>query len=212
MTMSSMAQEKSVPRGQWRLTLLILLAAAPVVVAMVMYFANIGVPQARTNKGELMIPVITPEASQIEFSPSEQDLLRQTDGHQRWVLLLVGGSAPVCDARCVEARYLIRQVNVALGKEADRVAHLWLQPLIQESEPAVAKGDRDRVEDPALLRKRIELAPLFDEAKARGLPLNPWDILIMDPIGNIMMHYGPAHTGHDMLDDLKRLLRVSKIG
>ncbi|WP_197685638.1 hypothetical protein [Vreelandella subglaciescola] len=36
-------------------------------------------------------------------------------------------------------------------------------------------------------------------------------IVLVDPFGNVMMHYGPEHSGKDMLKDLKHLLKLSKV-
>jgi hypothetical protein len=31
-------------------------------------------------------------------------------------------------------------------------------------------------------------------------------------MGNVMMQYGPEHSGKDMLEDLKHLLKLSRFG
>jgi len=37
-------------------------------------------------------------------------------------------------------------------------------------------------------------------------------ILVVDPLGNMMMYYHAENTGKDMLTDIKRMLKVSKLG
>ena len=37
-------------------------------------------------------------------------------------------------------------------------------------------------------------------------------VFMVDPIGNIILRYGPNNSPRDMLDDLKRLLKASQIG
>jgi hypothetical protein len=43
-------------------------------------------------------------------------------------------------------------------------------------------------------------------------PVQQPRILVVDPFGNIIMHYGSEHTGKEMLKDLKQLLKLSQIG
>jgi hypothetical protein len=37
-------------------------------------------------------------------------------------------------------------------------------------------------------------------------------LYIVDPLGNLMMRHDATHTSKDLLDDLKKLLRLSHIG
>jgi hypothetical protein len=37
-------------------------------------------------------------------------------------------------------------------------------------------------------------------------------LLLVDPLGNIMMRYPEGIPGGDVLDDLKHLLKISRIG
>ncbi len=198
-------------KGQWRLTAMIILASAPLIVAMWMYFSGFGIPQSTTNKGDLLLPVITPEHSGIEFSADEEEQLLQAGGQRKWLLVVVAADSEVCDERCIESRYLARQVNVALGKEAARVGRVLVAENLHDWR--VSEELQEKVADDRLLSKGgISQASLSTAVRQAGYSLQAWDILVMDPLGNIMMRYGEAHSGKDMLEDLKRLLKVSKIG
>lgn len=176
-------------QGRGRLILIALFAIAgiPALAAAWMVFSGVGIPEGRSNHGDLVWPVV--EAADFSLAPetlASRDLL-QEDGRPRWLLLRLNTLPDAaCDARCEESAWLAGQVNIALGKYAARVGRLDLTA--QQS---------DRIQ--ALLAER-------------GVAAEPWDLLVMDPNGNVMLRYGAEHEGRDMLDDLKKLLKISKIG
>jgi hypothetical protein len=43
-------------------------------------------------------------------------------------------------------------------------------------------------------------------------PTQAPQLLLVDPLGNIMMRYPASVPGGDVLDDLKHLLKISRIG
>jgi hypothetical protein len=49
-------------------------------------------------------------------------------------------------------------------------------------------------------------------APAGAVAFNSQRVYLIDPLGNVMMFYGPAAKPKGMLEDLKRLLRLSSIG
>ena len=59
------------------------------------------------------------------------------------------------------------------------------------------------------------LQPAAGKTPAWPAGINPEQqprILLIDPFGNVMMHYGREHTGKQLLKDLKHLLKLSQIG
>ncbi|MBK8971042.1 MAG: hypothetical protein IPM37_06605 [Hahellaceae bacterium] len=196
--------------GQWKLLMIFAVALVPLVVAAVMYFAKIGLPVGTTNHGLLILPPLTEEDHGLIVRGSEIPQVLQIDGRRKWLILILGqmpSENPIepCNEACREALYLARQVNVALGKDADRVGRMLLSTV-----PVTLPQT-----DSALLQQTLteqayqHLSARMHEARQS---LNPWEILIMDPFGNIMMHYPGKIDGRGVLDDLRRLLKVSKIG
>ena len=102
-----------------------------------------------------------------------------------------------------------RQINVALGREAGRVEHL-----IALGAPA----SEDLLERFAQEYPRLEQARLDRDAYARSLSVHPegWregpQLWLIDPLGRVVLHQDPAAPGKQLLDDLKHLLKVSKVG
>lgn len=194
-------------RGQYKLLALIFLAAAPVAIAAYMYFAQVGLPASTTNKGNFIIPPLSSELLGIDQLHKETAAFQQLDGHRKWVILLVAKG--LCEQRCEQALYNARQVNIALGKDSDRVGRLLLFT------EADVQLENVLAEHPELVRQSVNqdrVDELIAAVAAHDLSLENYDMLLMDPLGNIMMHYKADQDGRDLLDDLKRLLKVSKIG
>ncbi len=208
--MEDLGQERVEPApgsGRMKLIVIIMLSAAPVIIAAVMYFGNVGVPSSTTNKGHLIIPPVSEDLLGVHPLQQQEATFQQLDGNHKWLILVVGDSP--CEAACQQALYISRQVNIALGKNAERVSRLLvtthqdsgLQSLLPEH-PGLVIQDVSQEQ----VNRMIETVAEHD------VLLESYDLLLMDPLGNIMMHYGWRQEGRDLLDDLKRLLKVSKIG
>ncbi len=115
-----------------------------------------------------------------------------------------------CRVHCSETLYLARQVNVALGKNADRVQRLLLVSLESVGEAGLYQ------DYPGMLVRHVDLTGLSGliEQVAPGTSSRPFDgsIFLVDPHGNVMMYYAPDQAGEALLKDLKHLLRLSNIG
>ena len=125
---------------------------------------------------------------------------------QRWTLLywLPAG----CDETCEQSLYYMRQVRLALGKDADRI-----QTLLATDEPPVQPlSDWLAREHTAMQLTEADaglsrfLAESFAAENAEG-----W-IYVIDPLGNLLMRYGSSSDPGNILDDLKHLLKLSRIG
>src|SRR5690606_32728026 len=114
-----------------------------------------------------------------------------------------------CEARCQEALLLTRQTRLALNDDLPRVQRLFL-----------ATGsccDRETLsrQHPDLIAARLEgagadellqILPAGSSAPAAGR------IYIIDPLGNLMMSYAPDAPHKALLEDMKKLLKLSHIG
>ncbi len=207
--MNEMLEEQTTTQSKGRLKLwgLIVIAAAPLVVASIMYFGHIGVPSDTTNHGTLILPPLQAEDWKLREVQLTDPGFIQYDGKSKWVMLVVGSGD--CSARCEEALYLTRQINVALGKEVDRVTRLLMVPEGTAGLEKALQGHESLVNQKF---EQEEFEGLQQALKDYDISLQGYDILLMDPLGNVMMHYTDTHSGKDILEDLKRLLKVSKIG
>jgi cytochrome oxidase Cu insertion factor (SCO1/SenC/PrrC family) len=102
-----------------------------------------------------------------------------------------------CADACRDALQQLRQLHVLLNRDAARVRRALLTEAVSGSAGAAAD----------LTRRfpRLELLSGNLAGLQRG-------IYVVDPIGNLVFHYPLEDTGAAVLDDLKRLLKVSQIG
>jgi len=120
----------------------------------------------------------------------------------RWSLLYVGRAD--CGAACQRALYDTRQVRLALNRDMSRVQRVFLA----EGEGIDAAFLRREHPDLLVVRAGPEAEPL-----RRLLPGADRDrVYLIDPLGNLMMWYGPDGDPKGMLIDLKRLLGLSHVG
>jgi cytochrome oxidase Cu insertion factor (SCO1/SenC/PrrC family) len=122
--------------------------------------------------------------------------LRDTAGQHvteavTWWLWVVTGEA--CDEDCQRALHQLRQLHVLLNRDAGRVQRALV----------TSAGARD--ERIAAGYPRLEFLSAEVSRMATG-------IYIVDPLGNLVLYYPMSEAGKPVLEDLKRLLRVSQIG
>lgn len=144
---------------------------------------------AATNKGVMLVPP-------VELGELKQQL------PEGWVIALPAPSG--CQQRCQQGLYAMNQLDIALGKETDRanpvVIYAEQHPFDLSQVPVVTGVDSP------------ELLALFNTLPSEQL-------FIIDPLGNIVLHY-PLYADEqkmrleakNLLADLRKLLKLSKIG
>ncbi|WP_210396984.1 hypothetical protein [Motiliproteus sediminis] len=165
------------------LWLLLLVALLPLVAAMVMYFGRIALPEGRVNHGQLV-----PDPTLLSADMLQTAAGKPWQGRGKWQLLQV---ADHCDQACNRWRHNLLQLHKALGRERGRVEPQW----VGVAAPPDAADDQ---------------APLVLTQPASEL-LKP-GIWLADPLGNLVLYYRFDQSPKGVLLDLKRLLKVSKVG
>jgi hypothetical protein len=192
-------------RRQRRLLIgLAVLFFAPLGLAFYLYYGH-GTwhPGGRTNAGDLIVPARPLPALSLPLMSSGDtgpNFLRH-----KWTLLYVD-SGP-CAERCRKRLYDTRQVRLALNRDMDRVQRVFI-------------ADPDCC-DPQFLSEQhadliaVKAGPAADPLLAllpdRG-DANAPRVYLIDPLGNLMMSYAAGTASKGMLEDLRRLLRLSSIG
>lgn len=191
------------PARPARAQIWILIAAffAPLLIAFVLYYGLDGWrPSGRTNHGELIDPprplAATPLTS-VTGAALDPQFLRD-----KWSLVYIGAGR--CEARCREALTLMRQTRLALGDDLARVQRVFLA-----TEPCCDRAYLD-AEHPGLIIAQMSagagsLIGQFPDAHSGR-------IYLVDPLGNLMMSYAADAPPKGLLDDLKKLLKLSHIG
>ena len=177
-------------RGRLQLVFLVMVAVVPMLLATSMYQLGFWVPEGRTYHGQL-----------IATGQSRADLGVKAD-ERRWQLLV---SAPSrCEADCQHLVYLARQVQIGLGRDAARASHALA------TSQALSVDYAEKLEREYAEIKRYPLEPVRYWQTMPGL--NEPQLWIVDPHGNLVLRYGAQVNGKDLLDDLRRLLKLSNIG
>jgi hypothetical protein len=186
--------------GRWKMLLVMLVCAAPVMASYFTYY--VVRPDGRRSFGELIDPQRTaPDATAIALDGSKANLLGLKG---QWTLLSVAGGA--CDAVCVHNLYLQRQLREGLGKEKDRVDWVWLVSDDAPVPPAIQPG----LKTATVLRLPAEqIASWLSPASGHALSEH---LYVIDPMGNWMMRFPAQLSNEDAPKakrDIERLLRAS---
>ncbi len=197
----------TVPRPTHARRMFLLLAAlflAPLAVSFYLYYASGWRPGGQVNRGELIAPARSLQSVSLvtaEGVNTDPQFLRG-----RWTLLYIGNGA--CDAQCRTALYTIRQVRLALAEKMDRVQRVFLY------RGSCCDSQFFATEHAGLIAANIdsqsgqELLQAFPDDGAALVG----HIYLVDPLGNLMMRYAPEVAAQGMIQDLKRLLKLSHIG
>jgi cytochrome oxidase Cu insertion factor (SCO1/SenC/PrrC family) len=184
----------------WQAWLLAALFFGPLAVAWVLYFDTGWRPGGMTNHGQLVQPAVslppaalpTPDGSRLDAS--------FLNGH--WTLVYVGRSP--CAETCRQALHDSRQTRIALGRLMDRLQRVYLYTGGTPDQAFMAAEHPDLV--------LASLAGPEGAALLQALPSADEGFWLVDPLGNAMMRYEPDAEPKGMLKDIKKLLRVSRIG
>jgi cytochrome oxidase Cu insertion factor (SCO1/SenC/PrrC family) len=197
-------KKRSQTRSRLTLLLIVALFVAPLLAAIWLYqrVQDEGVWDT-VNHGRLIRPAQPLEG--VELSDIDGDPVTGEDLRERWTLLFIPGSP--CEAACRKNIYHMRQVWASLGREAPRVQR-WLLVDSPDRHAALAGFLEDYPRMAVVVdRQRRLIGPLKG-----AIELDEPAIYLVDPLGNLMMAFPQSLDPRDMLKDLKKLLKVSRIG
>ena len=192
-------------RGQWQFLGLASLFFGPLALAFWLYYAGGWRPQGMTNHGDLITPARPLPAVALRLASGEPATASAL--HDQWTLVYVGDGA--CPADCRSALYSMRQTRLSLANEAPRVNRVFLaagnccnRVFFSREHPGLAVIDASGP----------EAQPLLAAFPARAPGNANYTLYIVDPLGNLMMQHDGQKPTRGMLDDLKKLLKLSHIG
>lgn len=194
---AALADEQRTRTGRWKMLVVMLVCAAPVVASYFTYY--VVRPEGHRSYGELIEPQrpIPPVAGRT-LAGQTVDLTRLQG---QWLLVSVAGGA--CDAQCERHLYLQRQLRESLGKDKERMDWVWLvddqAPVRDALQPALKAATVLRVDAAQLAQW---LAPAAGHALAEHL-------YVVDPMGHWMMRFPAGVDPSKARRDLERLMRGS---
>jgi len=185
---------KLTPRA--KMLLIVGIFAAPIVASVCAYLFLDVKPTA--NYGELLLPPAT--VTTQAFTRQDGAPFRFGDLRERWVL--VASDSGQCTGACPQKLRMMRQVRLALGREASRVARVFVVDDVNAPDPRAFEPVEDLVV--AVTPRGLSLPPGAANDRAH--------IYLVDPRGNVMMRWPEAPDFRRMLKDLQTLLKASQIG
>ncbi|MEX0899318.1 MAG: hypothetical protein WD081_01360 [Gammaproteobacteria bacterium] len=191
-------------RGRLMLVGLAAFFILPLVAAWWMYASVEAVPDTEVVSHGTLIRPARPLGDFELAGIAENGRLTDEALHGRWAIVYVGGSD--CDRTCVDTLWEARQVHTRLGRDASRIQRVYLL------------AHADAVADPAffarehagMLLARADDGLLTQFTVGGEAPVG--QVFLVDPLGNLMMRYTADAPPEALYDDLKRLLRISRIG
>ena len=189
-------------KGRWILIGLFALFFAPLLFATAWYALVPGYTPPSTPHGVLIDPARPLEPFRLESGDGEALTLEGMRG----LWYLVHFVPQRCDDACRERLYETRQVRDALGEDRSRVRRLIVAGM-GRSTPGLSD----------LLEEHPRLVVIPGEGRGdfgRQFPdeRRSDTVFLVDPLGNLMMRFPPGLPPGDMLDDLEKLLKLSRIG
>jgi len=199
--------EKKTRRSRHILILLLLVCLSPVLGSWwLVNFTDMGAARGQVNYGTLIQPP-RPLPNLFLFNPASGTDSTRLHGKWSLVYLLAGP----CDNDCEQNLYKMRQLEMATGKHSHRVQRVLLSYGGEEMFSAaehIMPYERQLVAQIKPAALGLEIFALTPE----DLPLSAGRLYIVDPLGNLMMSYGPKAEPAGIIKDLKRLLKYAKIG
>jgi hypothetical protein len=186
----------------------LLVSLAPVVFALLAYYVpSLGLrPGTRTHYGQLIDPQRPiPGDLALRDAQGRPYDLNQLKG--QWLLISAGPGA--CPESCVRGLFVLRNSHASQGKAVDRLERVWFITDDAPAAPVVEEayaGTHVLRADPARLADWLAPGAADPAAElARGL----W---IVDPLGHLMMRFPDAQQPEAVRDDIRALLKNSRIG
>jgi hypothetical protein len=183
---------------------------APLALAFYLYYGKYWHPGGRVNAGELIEPARPLPALALPLAPPPLGTgALQTEPRflkGKWTFLYVQHGR--CDDDCLRHLYDTRQVRLALDREMQRVQRVF----IGDSDCCDSKELRAAHPDLIAISASPADEPLLALLPQRSSALDSQRVYLIDPLGNLMMFYAADAKPKGMLEDMKRLLRLSSIG
>ncbi len=154
-----------------------------------------------SNYGSFINPII--ELSQTNFDDYSGENFNVNKHLTKWSLIY--RMPKNCLQSCSDEIYLIRQVNIALGKDMNRLERVIVlnqTMLNSEVDDVVDKYPK------AIVVKNNSSTFINEINKITERHV----LLLTDPLGNVILGYDEGFEGKKLLKDIKKLLKLSKIG
>jgi cytochrome oxidase Cu insertion factor (SCO1/SenC/PrrC family) len=200
-----MSERSAHDRRQRRILIgVALMFFAPLGLSFYLYYGKSWRPGGHVNAGELIQPARPLPMLALPLLSTGETSAQFLKG--KWTFLYLQHG--LCDDECRRHLYDTRQVRLALDREMNRVQRVFI------GDDNCCDLQELKAAHPDLIALRASPAdePLLNLLPNVSGAVNAHRVYLIDPLGNLMMFYTPEAKPKGMLDDMKRLLRLSSIG
>ena len=193
-----MLKETTTRTNKKKLSLLMAIMIAPIALSYMLFYW--GAPSTSVNYGELL--KVEQALPNIGLHKTDGEAFNIGQLRGKWVMLAVDSGE--CGELCREQLYYMRQVRLMQNKKMERIERVWLI----DDNKTPANGIKEDFKGTIFIN--AQKSKLLKEIPAK---ISQRDhIYIIDPIGNLMMRFPKNIDPAKMAKDIKRLLKVSRIG
>jgi len=206
-----MNEKQIAKRKRSRLTLvfLVLVFVMPVVLAFLFYMNPQWQPAGTRNYGTLFKPPVSLSEFTLQTGQGEHFALDHLRG--KWSLIYIGRNT--CEQACRETLYKAGAARIAQGVEAGRINYYYLLAADRfDGNIDVLYKDYPRLvmlrgtpEQRAAVLRQFALQP-------DHVPGQDDRLYLVDPLGNLILHYPAGFRDIWLMEDLKHLLKWSQVG
>ncbi len=198
-----------VKRNRFFGLIIIFIVFAPMLLAYIMFQTGWGVSGVTTNKGQLLHPPTSVKSLTLSGEKNLFDELFKTGNTslshtKKWRLLVP--ISQQCNTSCQEYLYTTRQVHIRLAEKAYRVERviLSLDELSHQQKMMLAQ------DHPNIILANTSLDHFNQWLSSANVNKHADNYYyLVDQEGFAMMRYDTSHSGQDLLDDIKKLLKFT---
>lgn len=198
-----MNNQTNTPSQRTNTSLWVLLSsfAIPAILAYGYFF--FGDRPAIKSNGTLIIPIVNIHT--LAMTDKNGGALSEEELTPHWRMLYFVGEN--CNDDCQNSLYTMRQINLGVGKYQDRVNH----GIAHLAKPNAAFNTLIDKEHPAAGHIYTHRKNISAIAALEGNADQLTSIYLVDPLGNIMMHFPKDLEPKLIRKDLNKLLKVSRL-
>ena len=126
---------------------------------------------------------------------------------RKWTFLLF--SRESCSQQCQSNLFYLRQIRTLLGRDTPRLQNLLIVTSVEDKDLTSFLVDYP---DLVVIENSSEL--LYSQFQISGVEQvgSTPQLYLVDPDNNYMMHYPAEFDHYRVLDDIKKLMKLSQIG
>ena len=126
---------------------------------------------------------------------------------RKWIFLLIARDS--CSQQCQSNLFYLRQIRTLLGRDTPRLQNLLIVTNAEDKELTSFLVDYP---DLVVIENGSEL--LYSQFRVAGVEQvgSTPQLYLVDPDNNYMMHYPAEFDHYRVLDDIRKLMKLSQIG